>query len=156
MRPLPPPNWKAKPIAKYRMPHRHVSKTHSIMMLTVSRDRANPASRAMNPACMKNTRKAATSTHIVLMGLMVFTASAASWTGDAPATSAKKKPNSFIAPSTPAMPIIFAPKIAPKARRTSGSLNRWSRCAMKANVRIQGYVIIRRECPLRVMFLSPL
>src|SRR5580704_8704205 len=36
--------------------------------LTVSRVRAKPASRNMNPACMKNTRKAVTSTHMVLIG----------------------------------------------------------------------------------------
>ena len=77
MRPLPGPNWKAKPIAQYRSPHRQVSKMHSIMMLTDSRDRAKPASRAMKPACMKNTRKAATSTHIVLIGLIRLSATCA-------------------------------------------------------------------------------
>src|SRR5438067_7301124 len=66
---FPTPNWKAKPNAQYRSPHRHVSNTHSKRMLTVSLDRANPASRPMNPACMKNTRKAVTSTQIVLIGL---------------------------------------------------------------------------------------
>src|SRR5471032_3510932 len=35
--------------------------------LTVSRVRAKPASRNMNPACMKNTRKAVISTHMVLI-----------------------------------------------------------------------------------------
>ena len=69
IKPLPMPNWNAKPMAQYRIPHRHVSKTHSIMMLTDSRERAKPASRAMKPACMKKTRKAVTSTHTVLMGL---------------------------------------------------------------------------------------
>src|ERR1700761_5333489 len=37
--------------------------------LIVSRSRANPASRNMKPACMKNTRNAVTSTQSVLMGL---------------------------------------------------------------------------------------
>src|ERR1700742_558648 len=37
--------------------------------LIVSRSRANPASRNMKPACMKNTRNAVTNTHKVLMGL---------------------------------------------------------------------------------------
>src|SRR5580692_8895776 len=37
--------------------------------LIVSRSRAKPASRNMKPACMKNTRNAVTSTHMVLMGL---------------------------------------------------------------------------------------
>ena len=77
MRPLPGPNWNANPIAQYRSPHRHVSKMHSIMMLTDSRERAKPASRAMKPACMKNTRKAATNTHIVLIGLIRLSATCA-------------------------------------------------------------------------------
>ena len=42
---------------------------HSSRMFTVSRDRANPASSIMKPACMKNTRKAVTSTHTVFSGL---------------------------------------------------------------------------------------
>src|ERR1700761_3192397 len=37
--------------------------------LMVSRSRAKPASRNMKPACMKNTRNAVTSTHIVLIAL---------------------------------------------------------------------------------------
>ena len=49
MRPLPTPNWKAKPIAQYRSPHRHVSKMHSIRMLTVSRDRAKPGFEGHEP-----------------------------------------------------------------------------------------------------------
>ncbi len=43
---------------------------HEIMMLETSRVRANPASKNMNPACMKNTRKAVTRTQIVLIGLI--------------------------------------------------------------------------------------
>ena len=70
MMPLPMPNSKAKPNAQYRIPQRHVSTMHSIMMLTDSLDRANPASRAMKPACMKNTRNAATRVHTVFMGLI--------------------------------------------------------------------------------------
>ena len=50
-------------------------------MLTVSRDRAKPASRAMNPACMKNTRNAVTSTHTVLIGLMMSAAFVAACDG---------------------------------------------------------------------------
>src|SRR5579864_8349546 len=68
MNPLPDPNWNAKPIAQYRIPHKHVSKTHSMSTFTVSRERANPASSPMKPACMKKTRKAVTSTQTVLTG----------------------------------------------------------------------------------------
>jgi hypothetical protein len=38
---------------------------HSIMMFDTSRVLANPPSSIMNPACMKNTRNAVTSTHDV-------------------------------------------------------------------------------------------
>src|SRR6202008_3190589 len=51
------------------MPHRQVSTTPSSITLIASRVLAKPASRNMNPACMKNTRKAVTNTHIVLTGL---------------------------------------------------------------------------------------
>ena len=58
----------ANPNAQNSRPHRQVSTMHSARTLTVSRDRAKPASRPMNPACMKNTRNAAMSVHIVLIG----------------------------------------------------------------------------------------
>src|SRR6202012_5112570 len=51
------------------MPQRQVSTMTSSNTFIVSRSRANPASRNIKPACMKNTRKAVTSTHNVLMGL---------------------------------------------------------------------------------------
>ena len=70
MKPLPAPNMKAKPQAQNRMPQRQVSTMPSSRMLTVSRVRAKPASSIMKPACMKNTRKAAMSVHIVFIGLM--------------------------------------------------------------------------------------
>src|SRR6478752_2423495 len=69
MKPLPEPNMKAKPQAQNRMPHRQVSTIPSSKMFTVSRVRAKPASSIMKPACMKNTKKAATSVHIVFSGL---------------------------------------------------------------------------------------
>ncbi len=69
MKPLPEPNMKAKPQAQNKMPHRQVSTIPSRRMLMVSRVRAKPASSIMNPACMKNTRNAATSVHIVFIGL---------------------------------------------------------------------------------------
>ena len=74
MKPFPAPNWKAKPIDQYRRPQRHVSNAHSSSTLTVSRDRAKPASRPMNPACMKNTMNAANSTQTVLSGLTTSSA----------------------------------------------------------------------------------
>ena len=40
----------------------------SVRTFTVSRERANPASSAMNPACMKKTRNAVTRTQTVLTG----------------------------------------------------------------------------------------
>ena len=67
MIPFPEPNMKAKPNAQKRSPQRHVSTMPSRRTLTVSRVRANPASRNMNPACMKKTRKAVTQVHIVLI-----------------------------------------------------------------------------------------
>ena len=76
MMPLPLPNMKAKPNAQNSNMHRHVSTTHSRSTLTVSRERANPASRNMNPACMKNTRKAVTNVQVVLIAftwIWVFT-----------------------------------------------------------------------------------
>src|ERR1700748_374359 len=44
---------------------------HSTSTLTVSRERQKPASSIVKPACMPNTRNAATSVHTVLMGLMM-------------------------------------------------------------------------------------
>ena len=58
----------ANPNAQNRRPHRNVSTMHSVRTFTVSRDRAKPASSAMNPACMKKTRNAVTSTQTVLTG----------------------------------------------------------------------------------------
>jgi len=71
---------------------------------TVSRERQKPASSIVKPACIPNTRKAATSVHIVLMGftmslpLSTGTASSA-WTS-VPMALEKKT----MAPSTRAMP----------------------------------------------------
>src|SRR4051794_22517826 len=71
---FPVPNMNAKPNAQNKIAHRHVSAMHEIMTFETSRVLANPASRNMKPACMKNTRNAVTSTHIVLIG---FTTSSA-------------------------------------------------------------------------------
>ena len=68
MKPFPAPNMNAKPQAQKSRPQRQVSTIPSRRTFTVSRVRANPASRNMNPACMKNTRNAVTSTHMVLIG----------------------------------------------------------------------------------------
>ena len=59
----------AKPKAQNRMPQSAVSTMHSSRMLTTSRVRAKPASSIMKPACMKNTRKAATSIQTVFSGV---------------------------------------------------------------------------------------
>src|SRR3954452_24878085 len=87
--PFPAPNMNAKPIAQNRSPQRHVSNTHSMRMLTVSRDRAKPASRPMKPACMKNTRNAVTNTHTVLMGLTKSLAACCGAPVAAPAAESK-------------------------------------------------------------------
>src|SRR5690348_12332970 len=69
MNPLPAPNMNANPNAQNSSAHRQVSTMHSWRMLTTSRVRANPASSIMNPACMKNTRNAATSVQAVFVPL---------------------------------------------------------------------------------------
>src|ERR1700751_3878128 len=74
MMPLPEPNMNANPNAQNKRAHRHVSAIHEIMTLETSRVRANPASKNMNPACMKNTRNAVTSVHVVLTGLTMSSA----------------------------------------------------------------------------------
>jgi hypothetical protein len=117
MKPLPSPNIQAKPTAQKRMPHRHVSAMHSTMMFTVSRDRAKPTSRAMKPACMKNTRNAVTRTQMVLVGLIRSAALGPSWRVEAPAGVLTKCVNRVIAPHTPASPTIFPPRIAAHSRR---------------------------------------
>ena len=58
----------AKPNAQNNSAHRHVSAMHEIMTLDTSRVLANPASKNMKPACMKNTRNAVTSVHVVFTG----------------------------------------------------------------------------------------
>src|SRR2546428_9312574 len=70
MKPLPDPNMKAKPNAQNNSPQMQVSTIPSRMMLTDSLERAKPASRHMNPACMKKTRNAAMRVQAVLIGLM--------------------------------------------------------------------------------------
>src|SRR5689334_16761991 len=74
IQPLPFPNINAKPKAQNNNAHRHVSAMHEIMTFDVSRVRANPPSRNMNPACMKNTKNAVTRTQTVLIGLTTSSA----------------------------------------------------------------------------------
>ena len=70
IQPLPEPNMNAKPNAQNsNAAQARVDDALEIMTFDTSRVRAKPASRNMNPACMKNTRNAVTSTHIVLIGL---------------------------------------------------------------------------------------
>ena len=105
---------------------------HSRRTLTVSLERAKPASRAMNPACMKKTRKAVTSTHTVFSGLMM---SFAWWVTSAsvPALAwlAKYHAVPFIRPSTARMPSIFPAKSTAHRRRVSLSRRRCSFSFMK-------------------------
>ena len=61
----------AKPNAQKRIAHKHVSAMHEIITFETSRVLAKPASRNMKPACMKNTKNAVTSTHVVLIALIV-------------------------------------------------------------------------------------
>jgi hypothetical protein len=137
------------------MPHRQVSKTHAIMMLTDSRERANPASRAMNPACMKNTRKAAISTQTVLSGL---TRSLASWavcaSPDAPAAFSNSMPKPFMAPRIVRIPSSLPPRIRPKTRRVSCWRNFRSLSRMVGTVRERHYVAISETLRLHVCFLT--
>ena len=67
----------------------------------------SPASRAMKPACMKNTRNAVTSTHTVLIGdTKSFALWATSCKGAAPAGLSSRVPKVH-PPRTRVMPIIF-------------------------------------------------
>ena len=106
----------------------------------------NPASRAMKPACMKNTRNAATSTHMVFTGLMK---SSALWatvcTVDAPAGSPPTSHAApFMIPSTLAMPSILPLSKIANSLRVSFSLKRRSRdVVMRRNVGSRHYVGIR-------------
>ena len=95
------------------MPHRHVSAMHSSMMFETSRVRPKPASNIMKPACMKNTRNAATSTHIVLMGLTMSSAFIAGvvWPSiAAPALVLKYQVSAHMPSITTPSPIIFPPR----------------------------------------------
>ncbi len=62
---LPEPNIRPKPTKIKPRVLIVVSMKFSAMMLTTCLERTNPASRKPKPACMKNTRNAATSTHTV-------------------------------------------------------------------------------------------
>jgi len=75
-----------------QQPQRQVSNTHSNRTLTVSRERAKPPRGPLNPACMKNTRKAVTNTQIVLTGLTrSFAAIAGHWSGRRPPSQRTRK-----------------------------------------------------------------
>src|SRR3954452_2000996 len=128
--PLPSPNMNAKPIAQNNRPHRHVSNTHSMRMLTVSRDRANPASRPMKPACMKNTRNAVTSTHTVLMGLTKSLAWCCVTAVAAPAAELKYQFDACIAPRSNATAAIFPARMIPMSFRDSLFLRLLNRVSM--------------------------
>src|SRR4051812_32529109 len=76
MKPLPGSNMNANPHSQNVTPQMQVSAMPSTRMLTDSRAGATPASSITKPTCMQNTRKAATSTHTVLMALTVVVSSA--------------------------------------------------------------------------------
>ena len=65
MNALPAPNIMAKPIAQYAMEPIEKSIRFFMRMLTAFLARVNPDSTIANPACIKKTRNAATSTHNV-------------------------------------------------------------------------------------------
>ena len=135
MKPLPVPNWNANPKAQYSRPQRQVSKTHSSKTLTVSRERANPASRPMKPACMKKTRKAVTSVHTVLIGLTMSSAFTATWRSVAAlAWDPKYHPKALTAKSSATMPSIFPPRMTAIILRVSLSRS------LRKRVRIIGRV----------------
>src|SRR5256885_3389839 len=135
MKPLPAPNWKAKPKAQYSRPQRQVSKMHSMSTLTVSRDRAKPASRPMTPACMKKTRKAVTSTQTVFSGLTMSSAFVATWRiAAALACDPKYHPKALTAKSAATIPSIFP------ARMTAISLRVSLSRSLRNRVRIIGRV----------------
>ncbi len=108
-------------MAQYSNPHRQVSNTHSNSTLTVSRDRAKPASRPMNPACMKKTKKAVTSTQTVLIGLTRSLAAIAGVLVWAPAAVSKNQKKPLMAPRTATRPIILPPRMVKMSRRVSFS-----------------------------------
>src|ERR1700690_2558051 len=56
------------------MPHKQVSTMHSINTFTVSRERQKPASSMVKPTCMPNTRNAAPSVQVELIGLTTSSA----------------------------------------------------------------------------------
>ncbi len=137
-----------------------MSKTHDINAFTGSLDRANPASRAMKPACMKNTRNAVTSTHVVFTALTTESVeTAASCNGVAPAAVSKNQAKPLIATKRDAIPSIFPPRRTTNCWRTSLSLNRFSDLFLMAEERknqmFHGYVcIVTAVGPFSDLFLT--
>ena len=86
---------------------------HEIMTFETSRVLANPASKNMNPACMKNTRNAVTNVQVVFTG---FTMSSGLSAGvvcpsiEAPALVLKYQVIAHSPSTTMPRPIIFPPK----------------------------------------------
>src|SRR3569623_311034 len=125
---LPEPNMNAKPNAQNSRPHRQVSTMPSSRMLTVSRVREKPASSIMKPACMKNTRNAASSVHIVLSGLIRSAAVGVPLSARASAPKYHETP--AMPPIRMSAPSILPATMAVKIRREPGSfirsMNRFS------------------------------
>jgi hypothetical protein len=98
-------------MAQNNIPQIQVSKIHSIKTLTVSLVRANPASSITKPACIPNTRKAATNVQTVLMEF-IMDVSCAENLSCALATVPIKAGKNFIEKSMIIKPMILPPKIA--------------------------------------------
>src|SRR2546426_4962701 len=125
MKPLPDPNMKAKPNAQNNSPQMQVSTIPSRMMLTDSLERAKPASRHMNPACMKKTRNAAMRVQAVLIGLMYGGG------GGVPAADAGAKnvaQTAVMIAKSATRPSAFPSITAANVRRNSFSFTRRNRC----------------------------
>ena len=127
---LPVPNMNAKPNAQNNSAHKQVSAMHEIMTFDTSRVLANPASKNMNPACMKNTRNAVTNTQTVLIGLTKSLAWCCTAPVAAPAAESKYQLTPFIAASRRTTAVIFPARMTPISLRRSFSLSRFRRVIM--------------------------
>ena len=119
---------------------------HESITLDVSRVRANPASRNMKPACMKNTRNAVTSTHVVLMALKVsvWVGPPAAWTVAAPRGVSRYQPMPTMNRAMIPRPAILPPKYSAKYRRAFGSLICVRSFVMEAKVEARCCGSVRR------------
>src|SRR5229473_1266940 len=132
---VPGQNMKAKPHSQKVMPQMQVSAIPSTRILTVSRERANPASSITNPTCMQKTRYAATSVHTVLIALICGGGSG----GAASAYAALGMYHFVISKSTSPSPIVLPASSDPALRRTTGSRH-FSRSCRKTPATAREYI----------------